>query len=151
MGEGRSHTVIAQQMFDTNKMDALDKAYINSRYITKDVDRTDYLDGSIGGLFRQIGANVKNALSVTEGAVDWAVSSVGQGIANIIGDGDSANGYKTGEVVKSMDLNDRGDAQFLYKLYKGNHPDIARSIDDNKIKQWQEYNNRRIEEINAEL
>lgn len=154
MGEGRSHTVIAQQMFDTNKMDALDEMYINSAYINKNTDKTNYIDGSIGGFFNQIGANALNVLSSAEGAIDWVITTGGQAISNLFGQGSSVNGYKTGEVIKRLDSNNEQDRMFLNKLYKGsflNVGDVVESIDENRIKQWKEYNSRRINELTAEL
>lgn len=154
MGEGRSHTVIAQQMFDTNKMNALDKAYVNTLYMSRKNDKTNYLDGSIGGFFNQISANLLNIASGFGGVVDWAMTTGSQGLSNLFGDGDSVNGYKTGEAIKSLDHNNRDDRAFLEKLYKGSYlnvGDIAQSIDNNKINDWKEYNNRRINELTAEL
>jgi len=154
MGEGRSHTVIAQQMFDTNKMSALDKAYVNTRYIGKDYDRTNYLDGSIKGFFRQLGTNVENIFSGAQGILDWALTTGGQGVDNIFGifgKRNESNGYKTGEVIKQLDANDQDDRAFLYKLYKGYHNDVSRSIDENKLKEWQDHNARKLNELNATL
>lgn len=154
MGEGRSHTVIAQQMFDTNKMDALDKMYVNLEYANRKIDRTNYMDGSVGGFFDQIGNNFLNILSGVEGLGDWIITTGAQGISNIFGDFDNINGYKTGEVVKSLNPNDKKDRLFLDRIYKGsmfNKNDLNTSIDENKIKSWQEYNNRKINELTADL
>lgn len=154
MGEGRSHTVIAQQMFDTNKMDALDKVYANLRYISRDVDRNNYFDGSVYGALDQLGVDIKNVLAQTEGVIDWAMTTGAQGLENLFGNGDKVNGYKTGEAIKSMNINDEDDRNFLYSLYKGsklNVGDINQSIDDNKIKAWQDYNKRKINELTVSL
>jgi hypothetical protein len=75
MGEGRSHTVIAQQMFDINKMDAIDKAFVNASYMTKNLDRNDYTDGSIKGYIDQVGKNILNVFSAVEGVVDWVATT----------------------------------------------------------------------------
>lgn len=154
MGEGRSHTVIAQQMFDTNKMDALDKVYANLRYISKDVDKGNYFDGSVYGALDQFGVTMSNVLSQAKGVIDWTMTTGAQGLDNLFGKGDKTNGYKTGEAIKSMDINNENDRNFLYSLYKGsllNVGDIDQSIDDNKIKAWQNYNTRRINELSADL
>lgn len=155
MGEGRSHTVIAQQMFDTNKMDALDKAYVNARYINRKLDRNNYLDGSATGFLDQVVTKlIKNPISSVEGIVDWATTTGAQALDNLFGNGDAVNGYKTGEVIKSMNSADRNDRMFLEKLYKGsllNSGNIIDSISDEKLKKWQDYNKRRINELSAEL
>ena len=154
MGEGRSHTVIAQQMFDTSKMDVFDTAYANSLYVTKDVDRTNQLDGSFGGVLNYLTQGIKNISSVAGGAIDWLTTTGAQGINNLFGNGDSVNGYKTGEVIKSLDPRNKEDRMFLDKLYKGsflNVGDVVESIDEQKIKSWQEYNQRRINEFTANL
>ena len=150
MGEGRSHTVIAQQMFDTNKMDALDVAFANAKYINRKRDNNNYGLSSVMGVLDTAAQGISNILSSAEGVVDWAVTTAAQGISNLLGSGKKANGYKTGEVIKSLDYNNPEDKYFLDKLYKGNNQDLS-SIDDNRISEWKEYNNRRINEYTADL
>lgn len=153
MGEGRSHTVIAQQMFDINKMDALDKLYVNAKYIDRDRDRNLYLDGSIGGVFKQIGTGISNIFSEAGNIVDWVYQTGSQAIKNLY-DPKKANGYKTGEVIKTLNYTDKGDRAFLEKLYKGsefNKADISTSINDEEIGGWKEYNNRKINELSVDL
>ena len=154
MGEGRSHTAIAQQMFDINKMDALDKAYVNTLYMSRNTNKNNYLDGSVSGFFKELGKDFVNLLTEFEGELDWAITTGSQGLSNLFGQGDSVNGYKTGEAIKSLNYNNKDDRAFLDKLYKGsflNVGDVVESIDENRIKQWQEYNKRRINELTAEL
>ena len=158
MGEGRSHTVIAQQMFDKDKMDLADIAFVNSRYITKDAElprlefpfRGNLLNTAIGGVADLAKKSVMATLDAAGGVLDSAITSGAQLISNITGNGDSVNGYKTGEVIKKLDPNNAGDRYLLDKLYKG-YGNNFENINDDRINQWIDYNNRKLNELSVEL
>jgi hypothetical protein len=66
-------------MFDINKMDIVDKGYVNSAYaLRKTRFSPDRYDGSIGGFFRGIGDDLENMVHAAVGIGDWAVTAGAQ-------------------------------------------------------------------------
>ena len=142
MGEGRTHDAIAQLMFDRSKLNTMDKLYVNSEYMLKGTDRD------------QAWWNPVEWSQALSGAINWASTTIAQGVKNLIGQGDEVNGYKTIESIKNMDSNDPVARQFLEKLYKGsdvNIGNIKNTIDDNILNLRKQNNERRINELTTTL
>lgn len=155
MGEGRSHTIIAQEMFDVNKMNIVDKGFVNSAYALRNLKNSpNHYDGSIGGFFQGMGDDLQNIVSAATGAVDWAVTAGAQQLDKLFGYDDRSKGYMTGEVIKSLDSNNPDHKMFLDKLYKGsvfNKKDINYSIDDASLANKQQLADKTINEYTTEL
>lgn len=153
-GEGRTHDIIAKLMFDPNNMDAIDSGYMNSLYVGRKLDRKNYIDGSITGFLKQQGVNITNILSEAEGGLDWAITTGQQLISNALGQGKYINGYKTKEVVKTLDPNNVSQRYLLEKLYKGSRTNINNVDTDSNIQDAQnriDQQDRYINQLTAEL
>lgn len=149
-GEGRQHTAIAQQMYNPDNMSTFDKSAMNVMYMMRNGgSMSDYTP--LSDAFFEAGN--KKAI----GILDWAGTSIEQGLKNIFGAGDEINGYKTGEVVKrlkEMGYNEGTVNHFMNTLYKGseqNKGSIAASIDEKKINDWIKYNEEQIREKTIDL
>lgn len=149
-GEGRHHTVIAQQMYNPDNMSAFDKTLMNGMYAFKEGNEDNPVLSN-----KWIG----NALLKTLGVLDWIGNTASQGLNNLTGGltGGTENGYKTGEVVKRLKEMGYGDGvvnHFMNTLYKGsdqNKDSIATSIDEKKINDWIKYNKDQIKEKIVDL
>lgn len=140
LGEGRNNPVVAEQMYDINKMSGLDMAYINYRSIMPESVTTfdDATPRSWGEWYKPItgvAGSVMDILKIGVGALTWGGEKIQQGAANVFGS-DSMDGATTRRTLGKFNLNDEDDAKFINKLYKGsqlNVRDINNTIDDSII------------------
>lgn len=175
LGEGRQHDAVAELMYDKNKLDFADKAYVNAAYAGRNVD-SNVFKNVFGDTFAPslikhpwltsaytaatvLGNTLESAVNSAIGVLDLATVSGGQLINKITGNGDKTEWYKTNEVIKSLNVG-TGDGgydanlEFLNKMYKGsayNQDDPSVSYDNDRINNWKKYNARVIAEKTATL
>lgn len=121
LGEGKTHDVIARNMFDTSKMDMMDKALVNTMALTDvDISKPKFGDGWWN--------NVKSAVQTLFMPIDFAAQVASNAATRTLTEAaqflDKANvtglqGQITRNALKNLDYNDPVASGLLTKLYKG--------------------------------
>ena len=121
LGEGKTHDVIARHMFDTSKMDMMDKALVNTMALTDvDISKPKFGDGWWN--------NVKSAVQTLFMPIDFAAQIASNAATRTLTEAaqflDKANitglqGQITRNALKNLDYNDPVSSGLLTKLYKG--------------------------------
>ena len=146
MGEGRSHKVIQELMYDDSKMSFGDFAGFLNKSARRGISDNIITPGTE---WYDIPGDVLKNLITSLGAVTLGPIA---DISDYIASGFDTK-YVTNKYVESL-RNDRDvDISAINKLYKGsalNKDSIKTSLDQNRIDAWKKYNESQLEEIQVD-
>lgn len=142
-GEGKSHPVISNLMFDINKnTEADDAANIAKAYMQNGIENpaTQQSFWDAGGTV------VNDVFQAVDNAINLVYDAATTGIDSLIG-GDAwkkHKGYMTAEAIKTLPSDD----PLVQKLYKGTN--ITKDTElQQRLENWSNYNNREFDAHNA--
>ena len=147
MGEGRSHKVIQELMYDDSKMSFGDFAgFLNKSARAGIPDKIFDPNRKWYDIPGDILYNLVSSL----GAVTMGPFA---DVADYISSGFDTR-YVTNRYVGSLNSNSDGDKAIINKLYKGsilNKDSISSSLDINRIDQWKKYNEEQLNDIQVDF
>ena len=142
LGEGKTHDIIAKHMFDTSKMDMIDKAMVNFASINDvNVDMPKFG----GGLWNNVKAVAQTLMIPIDYAAQVGANALTRSAIEAAQVLDPNNvtglhGQITRNALKSLDYNNPTDSGLLTKLYKGselNKHELSTSLDRGELyKAW---------------
>lgn len=147
MGEGRSHKVIQELMYDDSKMSFGDFAGFLNKSARQGISDNIITPGTE---WYDIPGNVlKNLLSSLSAVTLGPIADV----ADYIASGFDTR-YVTNKYVGSLRNDNDGDNAAINKLYKGsilNKDSISSTLDQNRINSWKKYNEQQLDEIQVDF